>query len=51
MSAAIQLFADLWGHVGPGLVLAFALPGFLIALGLVSLTAFRQVRERVRAED
>jgi len=51
MSSAIQLLADLWGHVGPGLVLAFALPGFLLALGLVFLTAVRQLRERVQVED
>jgi hypothetical protein len=44
MSTTITLLLDLWRHVGPGLLLAFALPVLLMALGLVLLTVFRRMR-------
>ncbi|MCG6956764.1 MAG: hypothetical protein LJF04_12315 [Gemmatimonadetes bacterium] len=49
MHTTIALVADLWGHVGPGLVFAFALPVFLLAFGAIALTAAKQVRGRSRA--
>jgi len=51
MTSTINMMADMWAHVGPGLLLAFALPVFLIGLGLVFQTGIRQVRQRVRVED
>jgi hypothetical protein len=49
MNTTIALVADLWSHVGPGLVFAFALPVFLLAFGAIALTVARQVKNRVRA--
>ena len=46
MSTTIALIMDLWRHVGPGIILAFALPVLLMAFGLVLLTAFRRLRSR-----
>jgi len=51
MTHAFSMMADLWAHVGPGLILAFALPFFLIGLGLVFHTGVQQVRHRVRIQD
>ena len=46
MGTTITLIADLFAHVGPGLVFAFALPVFL-GLGAVVLhQSFRRVRSR-----
>jgi len=44
MGTTIALVADLWRHVGPGIVFAFALPVLLIMLGIVLLSGFRRVR-------
>lgn len=49
MSTTIALVADLWSHVGPGLVFAFALPLLLLALGVIVLTAAKHVKARARA--
>lgn len=46
MSTTFALIMDLWHHVGPGILFAFALPVFLMAFGLVVLTAFRRLRSR-----
>lgn len=48
MSTTIDLLASLWGHVGPGLMFAFALPVLLIAFGVVVVMATKQVRARAR---
>ena len=48
MSTTIALVADLWSHVGPGLVFAFALPVLLIAFGVIVLVVTRQIRNRAR---
>jgi hypothetical protein len=51
MSTTFALVADLWGHVGPGLLLAFALPLLLLAFGLIILVVTRQVKDRRDAGD
>ena len=51
MSSAIQLLLELWGHVGPGLLLALALPLFLIVLGMVFLTGLRRLQARTELGD
>jgi hypothetical protein len=51
MTHALSMMADLWAHVGPGLILAFALPFFLIGLGLVFQTGVQQMRHRLRVQD
>jgi len=49
MNTTIALVADLWSHVGPGLVFAFALPLFLLAFGAIVHTVAKQVKSRARA--
>jgi hypothetical protein len=49
MNTTIALVADLWSHVGPGLVFAFALPVFLMAFGAIALTMAKHVKGRSRA--
>jgi hypothetical protein len=49
MSTTFALVADLWSHVGPGLVFAFALPLFVLALGMIALSVAKHVKHRVRA--
>ena len=44
MSVTIDLVASLWAQVGPGLILAAALPFMLIAFGLVVRTGYKRVR-------
>jgi hypothetical protein len=44
MSTTIALVADLWRHVGPGILLAFALPVLVVLLGLILLSGIRRVR-------
>ena len=44
MGTTFALVADLWQHVGPGIVLAFALPVLLFFLGVILLSSFRRVR-------
>lgn len=51
MTYAFSMMADLWAHVGPGLILVFALPLFLITLGLVFQTGVQQMRQRLRVQD
>lgn len=46
MSTTIALVVDLWSHVGPGLVFAFAFPLLLIAFGVIILTVAKQMRRR-----
>ena len=48
MNTAFILLADLWSHVGPGLLLAFALPVFLILGGVILLQGTKRVRDRMR---
>ena len=47
MNTVFILLADLWGHVGPGLLLAMALPVFLILGGVVLLQGSKRVRQRL----
>ena len=44
MSTTFALVADLWRHVGPGIVFAFALPVLLVLLGLLVLSGVRRAR-------
>jgi hypothetical protein len=44
MGTTFALVADLWRHVGPGIVFAFALPVLLVLLVLVLFSGFRRVR-------
>jgi hypothetical protein len=44
MSTTIALVADLWRHVGPGILIAFALPVLVVLLGLILLSGIRRVR-------
>lgn len=48
MNTVFILLADLWSHVGPGLLLAFALPVFLILGGVILLQGTKRVRSRFR---
>jgi hypothetical protein len=43
MTDLIGVMSGLWADVGPGLLLAAALPLFLIALGAVALEGWRRV--------
>jgi hypothetical protein len=44
MGTTLALLADLYKHVGPGLLLAFALPVFAGLLGLILLSGYKRVR-------
>ena len=44
MGTTLDLLMDLWRHVGPGIVLAFALPVLLGALGVILVSSYRRVR-------
>jgi cytochrome c-type biogenesis protein CcmH/NrfF len=46
MGTTITLLADLYAHVGPGLLLAFALPALLLVFGVILLQAVRRARSR-----
>lgn len=46
MGTTLALIADLYRHVGPGLLLAFALPVFAGLLGLILLTGYKRIRGR-----
>jgi hypothetical protein len=48
MNTVFILLADLWSHVGPGLLLAFALPVLLMLGGVILLQGSKRVRDRVR---
>jgi hypothetical protein len=51
MNTVFILLADLWSHVGPGLLLAFALPVFLILGGVIILQGSKRVRDRMRRAE
>jgi hypothetical protein len=40
---AFNLVAALWGHIGPGLALAAALPILLLAFGLIVLGSVKKL--------
>jgi hypothetical protein len=44
MGTTFALVADLWRHVGPGIVLAFALPVLLVLFGLIVLSGIQRAR-------
>lgn len=44
MNTTFALVADLWRHVGPGILFAFALPVLLGLFGLILLSGYRRVR-------
>jgi hypothetical protein len=44
MSLTIDLIGSLWAQVGPGLILAAALPFMLVAFGIVVRTGYKKVR-------
>jgi len=46
MSTLLTLLADLYMHVGPGLLLAFALPVFAGILGVLLLQGYKRVLAR-----
>ena len=46
MGTALTLLADLYAHVGPGLLLAFALPLFAGMLGVILIQGFKRIRAR-----
>jgi hypothetical protein len=46
MGAAFALLADLYKHVGPGLLLALAFPVFAGLFGLILLSGYKRVRSR-----
>jgi len=48
MNTVFILLADLWSHVGPGLLLAFALPVFLLFGGVILLQGTKRVRRRIQ---
>ncbi len=45
MGTTFALVADLWNHVGPGILFAFALPVLLILFGAVVFSGYRRVRD------
>ena len=47
MGTTITLLADLYAHVGPGLVLAFALPVLLLVFGVLLVQGVRRARSRL----
>ena len=44
MSVSIDLVGSLWAQVGPGLILAAALPFMLVAFGAVVRTGYKRAR-------
>lgn len=44
MGTVFTLLSDLFRAVGPGVLLAFALPVLLLLLGVVVLSSYRRVR-------
>ncbi len=44
MGTTFALVADLWRHVGPGIVFAFALPVLLVLLVLILFSGYRRAR-------
>ena len=46
MGTTIALLRDLYLHVGPGLILALALPVLAGILGVVLLQAYKRIRDR-----
>lgn len=44
MATTFALIRDLFAHVGPGVVLAFALPVFIGMLGVIIITGFKRFR-------
>lgn len=46
MATAFTLLADLYSHVGPGLLLALALPVLAGILGVILLQGYKRIRDR-----
>ncbi len=46
---AFDLLVALWGHIGPGLALAAALPLFLLAFGLILLGSVKKLGSSERS--
>jgi hypothetical protein len=44
-----HLVAALWGHIGPGLALAAALPVFLVALALILVGSVKKLGSSERS--
>lgn len=44
MGTTLDLILDLYRHVGPGIILAFALPVLLVFLGLILFSTYRRAR-------
>jgi hypothetical protein len=44
MTLALDLVGSLWARIGPGLILAAALPFLMVALGLIVRTGFQRAR-------
>jgi hypothetical protein len=44
MGTTFALVADLWQHVGPGILFAFALPVLVVLLGLILFSGVQRVR-------
>jgi hypothetical protein len=49
MGTTFALLRDLWTHVGPGLLLALALPVLAGILGVILLQGYKRVRDRREA--
>ncbi len=46
MGTTLALLFDMYAHVGPGLLLAFAMPLLVGLLGIIAVQAFRRIRAR-----
>ena len=46
MSSMLNLVVDMWTTIGPGLLLAAALPVMLILFGAVARTGYKRARAR-----
>lgn len=46
MGTTFALIRDLWTHVGPGLILALALPVLAGILGVILLQGYKRLRDR-----
>jgi hypothetical protein len=46
MSTLLTLLADLYAHVGPGLLLAFALPVLAGVFGVILLQGYKRILAR-----
>jgi hypothetical protein len=46
MGTTFALIRDLWTHIGPGLLLALALPALAGVLGVILLQGYKRIRDR-----